>query len=205
MRLLSRASRRTFVALLAGLLSICAHAPDALAQEVAPVPESGAMLASGWHPYAGVGPAFPLGRLGDLTSLGVSGHLGAWHITPERWIPGVGVELMYASFGRERAEALPARYQVSGALVKLTSKGRQRVFYDWLGAYTTGGIGMFYAGTAGDNMRTVLGASASVGVLAPVYGREGFVEARFHHLFSGETLGRGNGLTFAPLVFGVRF
>lgn len=170
------------------------------------MPESGAMLARGWHPYIAIAPAFPLGRLGELTSLGVSGHVGAWRITPERWVPGIGVELMYASFEPNRSEPLPGRYQVGGALVKLTSKGRQRVFYDWLGAYTTGGIGVFRAGTAGGgNTRTVLGASASVGVLAPVYGREGFVEARFHHLFSGETLGRGNGLTFAPLVLGVRF
>ena len=204
MRPSSKASSRAFTISLAGLLSVGAHT-TARAQEVAPVPQSGAMLAEGWHPYLGVAPAFPLGRLGELTSLGLSGHVGAWHITPQRWIPGVGVELTYASFERDRSEALPGRYQVVGGLVKLTSKGRQRVFYDWLGAYTTGGIGVFRAGTSGDNMRTVLGASASVGVLAPVYGREGFVEARFHHLFSGETLGRGNGLTFAPLVLGVRF
>ncbi len=176
------------------------------AQQTAPVRESGAMLAKGWHPYLALAPALPLGRLGELTSLGVSGHVGAWYITPDRWTPGVGVEALYASFSPDPNEPLPDRLQIAGALVKLTSKGRQRVFYDWLGAYTTGGVGVFRAGTSGDgNTQTVLGVSASVGVLGPLFGREGFFEARFHHLFSGETLGSGNGLTFAPLVFGVRF
>ncbi len=189
----------------AGLLLLTGSAPlRAQPSDEAPQ-RSGASLASGWHPYLAVSPVAPLGRLGELTSIGVSGHLGAWYVPPRGSWPGVGVEAMYASLSKDTDEALPGRYQIAGATLKLTSKGKRRVFFDWLGAYAAAGAGVFRHGASESTMLTSAGATASLGVLTPVYGAEGFVEARFVHLFSGETLGRGNGLTLAPLMIGVRF
>ncbi len=181
------------------------------AQEIEPDSElerrirAGEFLAEGWHPYLAAGPAMPLGRLGEIGSLGVSGHAGAWYIPSGGIWPGIGVEASYAGFARDTDESLPGRYQVSGVSVRLTSKGRQRLFFDWLGAYGSVGAGVFRHGSAGNTTRTSAGASLSAGMLLPIYGREGFIETRVQHLFSGETLGRGNGLTFAPLLIGVRF
>lgn len=166
---------------------------------------TGAFLAPGWHPHLAVGPAIPLGRLGDLTSLGASGMLGAWYIPPNSGWPGFGVSLSHSEFAKSTDEPLPGRYRVTGVVAQLTSKGRQRLFFDWLGAYGTAGVGAFRHGGEGSEVRTAVGLSASVGFLSPLFGHEGFVESRFQHLFSGETLGRGNGLTFAPLLIGVRF
>lgn len=166
---------------------------------------TGALLASGWHPHVALGAAIPMGRLGELTSLGATGMLGAWYIPPgSRW-PGMGVSVSHSEFAKNTTEPLPGRYRVTGLVAQLTSKGRQRVLFDWLGAYGTAGVGAFRHGGEGSAVRNAFGVSASVGFLAPVFGREGFVESRFHHLFSGETLGRGSGLTFAPLLIGVRF
>jgi hypothetical protein len=166
---------------------------------------AGIYLESGWHPYLAVGPAFPVGRLGDLTSLGVSGHVGAWFIRPEARWAGVGVEATYASFAKDTDEPLPGRYQVAGVLAQVTSKGKQRLFFDWLGGYGAVGVGVFRHGASRSTMRTAPGLSGSVGMLVPMAGYEGFVETRVQHLFSGETLGQGSGLTFAPLRIGVRF
>jgi hypothetical protein len=166
---------------------------------------TGAFLAAGWHPHLAVGPGIPVGRLGDLSSLGVVGMIGAWYIRPDSRWPGFGVDVTYATFAKDTDEPLPGRYQMAGAMLRLTSKGQQRVFFDWLGGYGTAGVGVFRHGATGSAAITSLGASASVGFLVPVYGREGFVESRVQHIFSGATLGRGNGLTFAPLLLGVRF
>ena len=159
---------------------------------------AGIFLAPGWHPYLAIGPASPLGRLGELTGLGLSAELGAWLIEP-------GVEASYATFGKSTDEPLPGRYQIAGASVRLTSKGRQRLFFDWLGGYGSAGVGVYRHGAEGSATRTALGVTGSLGMLVPVLGLEGFIETRVQHLFSGETLGRGNGLTFAPLLIGVRF
>lgn len=166
---------------------------------------AGIFLAPGWHPYLAIGPASPLGRLGDLTGLGVSAELGAWFIEPDFAWPGFGVELSYATFGKDTDEPLPGRYQIAGAAVRLTSKGRQRLFFDWLGGYGSAGVGVYRHGAEGSATRTALGVTGSLGMLVPVLGFDGFIETRVQHLFSGETLGRGNGLTFAPLLIGVRF
>jgi hypothetical protein len=166
---------------------------------------AGIFLEPGWHPYLAAGPAFPLGRLGDLTSLGVSGHVGTWYIRPDARWAGLGVEATYASFAKDTDELLPGRYQVAGVLAQLTSKGKQRLFFDWLGGYGAVGAGVFRHGASTGTMRTAPGVSASLGMLVPMVGFEGFVETRFQHVFSGETLGRGSGLTYAPLRVGVRF
>ncbi len=166
---------------------------------------TGAFLARGWHPYVAVAPTAPLGRLGELTSFGVSGHVGAWFVPPEGSWPGFGVEASYAALAKDTDELLPGTYQKAGVSVRLTSKGKRRVFFDWLGAYGAVGAGVFRHGASQSMMQTSPSASASVGMLVPVYGVEGFIEARFEHLFSGETLGRGSGLTLAPLMIGVRF
>lgn len=166
---------------------------------------AGMYLEPGWHPYLAVGPAIPMGRLGDLATLGVSAELGAWVIDPDRVWPGLGVELTYAAFGADTNEPFSGRYQMAGAQARLTSKGKQRLFFDWLGGYGSLGGGVFRHGATGATTRTALSATASAGMLVPLGGREGFIEARVQHLFSGETLGRGNGLTYAPLLFGVRF
>ncbi len=166
---------------------------------------TGALLARGWHPYGAVAPVSPLGRLGELTTFGVSGHLGAWYVPPEGSWPGVGVEASYATLAKDTDEQLPGAYQKAGVSVRLTSKGKRRVLFDWLGAYGAVGAGVFRHGASQTTMQTSPSASASVGMLVPVYGLEGFVEARFEHLFSGQTLGRGNGITMAPLMLGVRF
>ncbi len=166
---------------------------------------AGASLEPGLHPYLAIAPVAPLGRLGDLTSIGVSGHLGAWYVPPRGSWPGLGIEAMYASLSRDTDEALPGRYRITGASLQLTSKGKRRVFFDWLGAYASAGAGVYRHGASDGTMLTSAGASAGLGVLTPVYGAEGFIEARFLHLFSGETLGRGNGLTMAPLIIGLRF
>lgn len=166
---------------------------------------AGIFLAPGWHPYLAIAPASPLGRLGDLTGLGVSAELGAWFIEPDFAWPGFGVELSYATFGKDTDEPLPGRYQVAGASVRLTSKGRQRLFFDWLGGYGSAGVGVYRHGAEGSATRTALGVTGSLGMLVPVFGFDGFIETRVQHLFSGETLGRGSGLTFAPLMVGVRF
>jgi hypothetical protein len=65
---------------------------------------AGVFLEPGWHPYFAVGPAIPLGRLGDLATLGVSAEIGAWLIDPDLVWPGFGVELAYASFGADTDE-----------------------------------------------------------------------------------------------------
>lgn len=166
---------------------------------------AGVFLEPGWHPYLAVGPAIPLGRLGDLTTLGVSAEIGAWLIDPGRVWPGFGVELTYASFGVNTEEPISGRFQMAGAQARLTSKGKQRLFFDWLGGYGSVGAGVFRYGATGAETRTAAGATASLGMLVPIAGREGFIETRVQHLFSGETLARGNGLTYAPLLFGVRF
>jgi len=166
---------------------------------------TGALLARGWHPYAAVAPVSPLGRLGELTTFGVSGHLGAWYVPPEGSWPGIGIEASYATLAKDTDEQLPGAYQKAGVSVRLTSKGKRRVLFDWLGAYGAVGAGVFRHGASQSTMQTSPSASASVGMLVPVLGLEGFVEARFEHLFSGQTLGRGNGITMAPLMLGVRF
>jgi len=166
---------------------------------------TGAFLEQGWHPYLAVAPVAPLGRLGELTSFGVGGHIGAWYVPPEGSWPGFGVEASYVSLAKDTDELLPGRYQKAGVSLRLTSKGKRRVFFDWLGAYGAVGAGVFRHGASESTMQTSPGASASVGMLVPVYGFEGFIEARFEHVFSGEILGRGNGLTLAPLMIGVRF
>ncbi len=166
---------------------------------------AGVFLEPGWHPYLAVGPAIPLGRLGELTTLGVSAEIGAWLIDPGRAWPGLGVELTYASFGVNTEEPISGRFQMSGAQARITSKGKQRLFFDWLGGYGSVGAGVFRFGATGAATRTAAGATASVGMLVPFGGREGFIETRLQHLFSGETLGRGNGITYAPLLFGLRF
>lgn len=166
---------------------------------------TGAFLAPGWHPHLAIAPVVPLGRLGELTALGVSGHIGAWYVPPNGSWPGIGLEASYASLSKDTDELLPGRYQIAGASVRLTSKGQQRLFFDWLGAYGSVGAGVFRHGASESTMQTSPSASASLGMLVPVYGFEGFIEARFEHLFSGEILGSGNGLTRAPLLMGVRF
>jgi hypothetical protein len=166
---------------------------------------AGIFLAPGWHPYLAIGPASPLGRLGELTGLGLSAELGAWLIEPDLAWPGFGVEASYATFGKSTDEPLPGRYQIAGASVRLTSKGRQRIFFDWLGGYGSAGVGVYRHGAEGSRMRTSPGVTASLGMLVPVLGADGFIEARVQHVFSGETLGRGSGVTFAPLMVGVRF
>lgn len=166
---------------------------------------AGVFLEPGWHPYLAVGPAVPLGRLGDLTTLGVSAEIGAWLIDPGRVWPGFGVELTYASLGVSTEEPISGRFQMAGAQARLTSKGKQRLFFDWLGGYGSVGAGVFRYGATGAATRTAAAATASAGMLVPIAGREGFIETRVQHLFSGETLGRGNGLTYAPLLFGIRF
>lgn len=166
---------------------------------------AGIYLEPGWHPYLAIGPASPLGRLGELTGLGLSAELGAWLIEPELAWPGVGVELSYATFAKSTDEPLPGRYQITGVSARLTSKGRQRLFFDWLGGYGSVGAGVFRHGAEGAQVRTSAGVTGSLGMLVPVLGFDGFIEARVQHVFSGETLGRGNGLTFAPLLVGVRF
>jgi hypothetical protein len=166
---------------------------------------AGIFLAPGWHPYLAVGPASPLGRLGELTGLGFAAEAGAWLIEPDFAWPGFGVEASYATFGKSTDEPLPGRYQVAGAAVRLTSKGRQRLFFDWLGGYGSVGLGAYRHGAAGAPARTSAGVTASLGMLVPVLGADGFIEARVQHLLSGATLGRGSGLTFAPLLVGVRF
>ena len=166
---------------------------------------TGALLEQGWHPYLAVAPVAPLGRLGDLTSFGVGGYAGAWYVPPEGSWPGFGIEASYVSLEKDTDESLPGRYQKAGVSVRLTSKGKRRVFFDWLGAYGALGAGVFRHGASENTMRTSPGASASLGMLVPVYGFEGFIEARVEHLFSGEILGSGNGLTMAPLMIGVRF
>jgi hypothetical protein len=166
---------------------------------------AGVFLEPGWHPYFAVGPAIPLGRLGDLATLGVSAEIGAWLIDPGRVWPGFGVEVTYASFGVDTEEPISGRFQMAGAQARLTSKGKQRLFFDWLGGYGSIGAGVFRHGATGAATRTSIGATASVGMLVPIGGREGFIETRVQHLFSGETLGRGSGITYAPLLFGVRF
>jgi hypothetical protein len=166
---------------------------------------TGAFLEQGWHPYLAVAPVVPLGRLGELTSLGVGGHIGAWYVPPEGSWPGFGVEASYMTLAADPDGLLPGRYQKAGVSARVTSKGKRRVFFDWLGAYGSVGAGVFRHGASESTMQTSPGASASIGMLVPVYGFEGFIEARFEHLFSGEILGRGNGLTVAPLMIGVRF
>lgn len=166
---------------------------------------AGIYLEPGWHPYLAIGPASPLGRLGELTGLGLSAELGAWLVEPNLAWPGFGVELSYATFGKSTDEPLPGRYQLTGATVRLTSKGRQRLFFDWLGGYGSVGAGVFRHGAEGASARTSAGVTGSLGMLVPVLGFDGFIEARVQHVFSGETLGRGSGLTFAPLLVGVRF
>jgi hypothetical protein len=166
---------------------------------------AGVFLEPGWHPYGAVGPAMPMGRLGELTTLGVSAELGAWLIDPDRAWPGFGVELVYASHAADTDEMFTGRYQIAGAQARLTSKGKQRLLFDWLGGYGSIGAGVFRHGATSAGMRTTIGASGSLGMLVPLAGREGFIETRVQHLFSGETLGRGNGITYAPLLFGVRF
>lgn len=166
---------------------------------------AGFFVTPGWHPHLAIAPAIPMGRLGDLVSIGVAGQVGAWYITGNpRW-PGIGVDFTYATLPKSTDEPLPGRYQLAGASLQLTSKGSQRVFFDWLGAYGTVGVGAFRHGAAGSTTQTSPSVSIGVGILAPVFGHEGFIESRFHHLFSDEILGRGNGLTFAPLLLGVRF
>jgi len=192
------------VALLGGALSLDAQVTDRDVNTERRV-RAGVFLEPGWHPYLAVGPAIPLGRLGDLTTLGVSAELGAWLIDPGRAWPGFGVELTYASFGVNTEEPISGRFQMAGAQARMTSKGKQRLFFDWLGGYGSVGAGVFRHGATGATTRTSVGATASAGMLVPLAGREGFIETRVQHLFSGETLGRGNGLTYAPLLFGIRF
>lgn len=197
-------SGRRLIVVTVGLLALATSATLTAQPSDEGPQRAGASLAPGWHPYMAISPVAPLGRLGDLTSIGVSGHLGAWYVPPRGSWPGVGVEALYATLSKDTDEALPGRYQISGASVKLTSKGKRRVFFDWLGAYAAAGAGVFRHG-AESAMQTSAGATASLGILTPVYGFEGFLEARVLHLFSGETLGSGNGLTLAPLMIGVRF
>ncbi len=166
---------------------------------------TGAFLEQGWHPYVAIAPVAPLGRLGELTSFGVGGYAGAWFVPPEGSWPGFGIEASYMSLEKDTDEALPGRYQKAGVSVRITSKGQRRVFFDWLGAYGAVGAGVFRHGASESTMRTSPGASASVGMLVPVYGLEGFIEARVEHVFSGQILGSGSGLTLAPLMLGVRF
>ncbi len=200
---------RTLFTLASCALTLCAAAAPASAQgrdqNTDRRERAGTFLEAGWHPYLAVGPAVTLGRLGDLSDIGVSAHLGAWLIQPDVAWPGLGIEASYASFSRNTSEPLPGRYQIAGASLRLTSKGRQRLFFDWLGGYGSIGAGVFRHGASGATTRTAAGVSGSVGMLVPIAGREGFIETRVQHLFSGETLGKGNGLTFAPLMFGVRF
>ncbi len=166
---------------------------------------AGFYLEPGWHPHLAIAPAIPIGRLGDLVSTGVAGHVGAWFLSGNDRLPGVGVELSYATLPKNTAEPLPGRYEMMGASLQLTSKGRQRLFFDWLGAYGTLGAGAVRHGASGSTTRTSPSASIGIGILANVLGQEGYFESRFQHVFSGETLGRGSGLTVAPLMFGVRF
>jgi hypothetical protein len=195
------------VLLIALLLSTSATAQAQLTgdQNTERRTRTGAFLDPGWHPHIAIAPVVPLGRLGELTSLGVSGHLGAWYVPAEGPWPGVGIEASYATLAKDTDELLPGRYQIAGASLRITSKGQQRVFFDWLGAYGSLGGGVYRHGASEATMKTSPGASASLGMLVPVYGFEGFIEARFEHLFSGEILGSGNGLTRAPLMIGVRF
>jgi hypothetical protein len=205
---MTRSIRFAALVLLTGALGL---ARPAAAQVTGRDPDTerraraGLFLEPGWHPYLAIGPAMPLGRLGDLTGLGVSGEIGVWLIDPALPWPGFGAEVSYASFGRDTDEPLPGRYQVAGASLRLTSKGKQRLFFDWLGGYGAAGVGVFRHGASGATTRTALGVTGTLGMLVPIAGREGFVETRVQHLFSGETLGRGNGITFAPLLIGVRF
>jgi hypothetical protein len=199
------------VSFLVGGLAVVASPLTSAAQRAPDDPSAarqrriGALLDPGWHPHVAAAPAFPLNRLGELTSLGVTGHLGAWYIPSRRGLPGVGFDVTYASFSRDTDEPLPGRYEMVGVSGVLSSKGRQRLFFDWLGAYGTVGGGVYRHGPAGGPSRTAAAASASLGVLVPIGPTDGFVETRFQHLFTGEVLGRGNGLTFAPLMMGVRF
>lgn len=166
---------------------------------------AGFYVTPGWHPHLAIAPAIPLGRLGDLVSMGMAGQVGASFITGDpRW-PGIGVDFTYATLPKSTDEPLPGRYQLAGASLHLTSKGGQRVFFDWLGAYGTVGVGAFRHGAAGSTTHTSPSASIGVGILVPLFGHDGFIESRFHHVFSGKILGRGNGLTFAPLLLGLRF
>jgi hypothetical protein len=200
---------RTLSTLAACALTLCTAASAASAQgrdqDTDRRERAGIFLEPGWHPYLAIGPAVTLGRLGDLSDIGVSAHLGAWLIQPDVAWPGLGIEASYATFSRNTSEPLPGRYQIAGASLRITSKGKQRIFFDWLGGYGSIGAGVFRHGASGATTRTAAGVTGSVGMLVPIAGREGFIETRVQHLFSGETLGRGNGLTFAPLLFGVRF
>ncbi len=201
---------RALVALAAATIAL-ANAAPLVAQETGRDVNTerrrraGIFLEPGWHPYLAIGPAIPMGRLGELTGLGLTGSLGAWFIRPESTWPGLGMEASYTTLPRDTDEPLPGRYQLASATLRLTSKGRQRVFFDWLGGYGSAGVGVVRHGAEGASTITSATLTGGVGMLLPVAGREGFIEARVQHVFTGETLGRGRGLTIAPLLVGVRF
>ena len=198
-----RQNARWWAMLMAVVVTGTANARTASAQAVPADPRPAITVAPGWHPYVAVAPAIPLGRLADLTALGVFAKAGAWYV-PRGAGVGVALDVVGVVLPEDTDEPLPGNYRIVGATVSVTSKARRRVFFEWLGGYGIGGVGLYRHG-AGDVRSTDVGVNVGVGLLTPVLGAEGFVEARFHHLFSGETLGRGSGLTIAPLVIGFRF
>jgi hypothetical protein len=166
-----------------------------------------APLAPGWHVTLAGAPAIPLGRLRDLGETGVLLKAGAWYLPRSTRGIGFSADLLAARFARDTEGPLTNAYDVAALTLNVSTKGRAQLGAGWLRGYVIAGVGGYRHGAPAGGLAADVhaGVNAGIGALVPVAGRAGFVEARFHHLFAGQTLGAGRGITFAPLVLGWRF